>query len=289
MTALILEKQAARVSAPDYYSDLGLFLFLRDARERLMCMLGAYFDDSGTHGGAPVVAVAGFIAKAEQWDKLCQEWQETLDWFNGRHGFKLTHFHMATFMSKQGEFKGMNKEQAEILLDKLVSFIKLRCCYALSSVMPVKLYEEIIGDDLRKPVGSPYTLCALMCMLSGKRWAQSQGFNEPMAFIFESGTQHWGEISEAFEKAQKTRDLGGLFIDDSLTLQLKARPPLQAADILAWALRRQIPKGKTRKDIPFGQCYEKLSTLQGRRLFWNRTRLEGVKQHAIRDKAIELD
>lgn len=37
-------------------------------------MLRAYFDDSGTHADAPVIAVGGVIGTDDQWRQFLQKW-----------------------------------------------------------------------------------------------------------------------------------------------------------------------------------------------------------------------
>ncbi len=49
-----------------------------------MSIFDGYFDESGMHeggtlGASPVVVMAGFIDKTDQWAKFTDEWQAILD------------------------------------------------------------------------------------------------------------------------------------------------------------------------------------------------------------------
>ena len=239
-----------------------------------MCMLGAYFDDSGTHGPSPLVAVAGHVGKAEQWDKFNQEWQDTLHRFNRQYGFNLTHFRMSAFMNKQGEFKGMTDSQAEILLDKLITFMNIRSPFRVWCSVSKRDYDEVIGDEYSKICGSPFTICAQICILEAKLWTESHSHNDPVAFIFEDGTLHKGEVLDAFDQAKKQSQLDGLFLADTLTFAPKWLPPLQAADMLAWGARRLIRKGTQKTDLKFHRCTSKLANSTYKSMYFGRNHLE---------------
>src|SRR5574337_667214 len=46
-----------------------------DPEGRFMAMLAAYFDESGIHSDSSVVAVAGYVAPVNEWQKLELEWR----------------------------------------------------------------------------------------------------------------------------------------------------------------------------------------------------------------------
>lgn len=83
-----------RESRPEYTTrEFFAPFFPKNAGERLIAMLRAYFDDSGTHtgggrGSSPVVVVGGIIATDDQHDKLKETWDSRLKPYN------LPHFHM---------------------------------------------------------------------------------------------------------------------------------------------------------------------------------------------------
>ncbi len=39
-------------------------------------LVGAFFDDSGTHDGSPVLALGGVLGTGEQWDAFEKAWQK---------------------------------------------------------------------------------------------------------------------------------------------------------------------------------------------------------------------
>ena len=55
---------------PDYLYSLEVLALRAWGR----AMLGAFFDDSGTHDGSPVVAMGGLLGTDEQWRTFEERW-----------------------------------------------------------------------------------------------------------------------------------------------------------------------------------------------------------------------
>src|SRR5215469_8258118 len=83
-----------------YLTELAPLLFPMGTRNGLMAILAGYFDDSGTHDSSTCVVVAGAVASVNQWNRLAQEWAQTIEPWNLLHGY----FHMADFVSGQGAY-----------------------------------------------------------------------------------------------------------------------------------------------------------------------------------------
>src|SRR5437868_5022689 len=86
-----------------------------------MVMLTAYFDESGTDGRSPIVAVGGHLSTVERWEAFQLEWKGFLQ----NNGVQT--FHATDLIHGYGEFtkdRGWNKKRAESALriaDKIVS------------------------------------------------------------------------------------------------------------------------------------------------------------------------
>ena len=46
---------------------------------RVMALLNAYFDETGTHDGSPATLVAGFVGMADAWSAVEGRWRAVLD------------------------------------------------------------------------------------------------------------------------------------------------------------------------------------------------------------------
>ena len=77
-----------------------LQIWLPDGGSTLM--LEAYLDESGTHGGSPVMCVAGYLIGSAQ----CSRFQVNWDEFIGRFG--LDYFHMAECAHGTGAFANVS-------------------------------------------------------------------------------------------------------------------------------------------------------------------------------------
>src|ERR1700730_11372312 len=85
-------------------------------------MFTIYFDASGTPDNHPALALAGFIAKTEQWIEFEKNWKDTL------HTYGVTEMHMKKFAHGVGEFAPWkdDKRKRRCFMERLISIIKTR-------------------------------------------------------------------------------------------------------------------------------------------------------------------
>jgi hypothetical protein len=214
-----------------YLSSLADAIFPFGAKERLMALLQAYFDESGTHeGGAqgpsPFVVVAGYVGLAEQWGKFQEEWMATLQ----KRG--LHEFHMSEFIAGRGPFRRMDKLARFWLLLDLLFVIQNHSLIGIYCVISTDDFSDALDEFEPRP--TPYTMCAWECIAHVKFWQKEQGHPGPVAFMFEDGSSRKGDILKGWQKAKRKVECR----DDSFGFYPKHLLPLQAADITAWTLRR---------------------------------------------------
>lgn len=208
---------------------LSSIVFPSSARERNMAMMSVYFDES-TGNGSPILVVAGFLSTDAQWLLFEREWRAVLD------NFGLRAFHMQHFATRKGEFRGMDEPVRKRLLDGLLGIIRNRTMLGFASAVHLAAFNELFKGNERIATGSPYNLCALSCNLHVGEWAKSNYQIEPIAFFYDMGNRHGGEVFDTFRDEKKDGAnveyrLGSLTFEDDEILV-----PLQAADIAAYEL-----------------------------------------------------
>ena len=74
-------------------------------------MLKAYFEDAGTHDGAPVAVMGGLIGTVEQWDELEKRWDRQLvDPLPEVGKSRLSAFHMADCEASRGSSEIISRQ-----------------------------------------------------------------------------------------------------------------------------------------------------------------------------------
>ncbi len=131
-------------------------------------MMEAYFDESGTHEGSPVMCVAGYLFETEQAKRLDLEWAEALS------DFGITHFHAAPCAHGVGEFSVLNSKQRTDLLVRLIGIIKRRMTIGIG----VSVSETDFGarSAPKWERGGPYMLCAFQVLGAVTAWAEKNSY-----------------------------------------------------------------------------------------------------------------
>jgi len=198
----------------------------------------AYVDDSGTHEGAKILALCGFLADANVWEGLDEAWKGVLakpEWPT-----RVTEFHSFDCVHGEGEFGPP-------------------WTYALRLALYGDLVNVLLGHNLRA-IGSavvPLHFCSIS--IEDLEILKSERMGTPLEFTFHllmqqiihRGYEYWPaeEVGVVFDNSNREvetifrelyvayRDnfeLGEMLMRSPGFLSGKDSTPLQAADLLAY-------------------------------------------------------
>jgi len=193
----------------------------------------AYIDDSASQTGECVLWLAGYLNSAGDWAMFSQAWDDEL-----KQAPSIGYLKMSEALFFKGEFKGWDTAQRD---EKLRGFARvIRHFQPASFGMSISLAQFDKWVSGKGPHGlSAYYLCAHMVIQKVAEFAKSRDLIPPIDFFFD---QHDGlnstlnlvkdALVENMPRQQRRMVGGAFFRDDKDVL------PIQAADMLAWYLRR---------------------------------------------------
>lgn len=186
-------------------------------------VLSGYFDASGHPDQHKVMTVGGFVSRADKWKRFDRSWGAIL----AEQG--ISAFHMTDYVSSQGEFakfKGKSALRKEFQT-KLSDCIATNINKAIRFTLILPDYNLVNQKfRLRESAGSPYSLCAFMCLQEAVQWARRKKAEKNFICYFEDGDKDKGEFKRRGEKTLPPPGLQFLGKD-------KIRP-FEAADFMAW-------------------------------------------------------
>lgn len=221
----------------------------RGERERREFMvLQAFIDDSGNEPTDPVYVLAGFVADSLAWAKFSDEWQAALD-----EPPRLAYFKMKEAERLQDEFdrrKGWNEKLRD---DRLITFCRIIQKHAIYRVHVSLQHADFIKHiksletPIRRSVSNhPYYLLFHHLILTVAAVRLSFGASGKVNFIFDEqgslgddAVHYWNNFMVHALRSSGT----------DFTPHIGTRPkfenekefkPLQAADLYAWQLHRNI-------------------------------------------------
>jgi hypothetical protein len=229
-------------------------------------IIQAYMDETGIHDGAPITAVAGYLASEEMWRKFSEEWTAVLREFGVRV------FHATDYENFKGGFKGWTLEKKVRFAECLFPILPANTWIGLGYAVVNQDYEDALQghERLKAMLSSPYMLCFQGIIERLARPFQGNPTRDRLAFFFENNDFE----REAFLCWDwlKRQTFGEKLV--SITFGSKNDfVPCQAADALAYETYKALDnqrfgKGRTRKSLEVMQ-----STNNTRILFWDRENL----------------
>jgi len=198
----------------------------------------AFLDASGVEHQGRVLTVGGFVANYEQWMRFEREWNLVLEEFG------VKYFRMAEFAHSTGqysEWKG-KEDRRRSFLKKLTSVIRIRVRRSFGLALLLDDYNAVNADfELSERLGHPFPLAGVTCVNMIGAWAENASVKTPILFTFEKGDSHRGELIEQLDKHFH------LLPNFGTKTQYN---PLQAADFVAWELRKLAVDYLAIKDEP---------------------------------------
>jgi hypothetical protein len=224
------------------FSHVARVLLPQSSREGLIIVLSAYFDDSGTHGDAEIIVMAGFIGTEEQWKPFDEAWATKLKNPLPEAGKPpLKRFHMANCEARQGEFIGYSEPESDAVIHdfrQLILDAKLA-----GHVMAVDrvAWDELIIGPLRIFFGDAEWFCLNSCLTFAISKAKEQATDKVISLVFDNRPEVVkASFQEPLSKFQTSFYNGDPRFPDwphligSSFLSSEVIRPLQAADMLAW-------------------------------------------------------
>jgi hypothetical protein len=221
-----------------------------------LVMLVAYFDESVSEIGTKGYVLAGYVQSVEVWEKFSDEWATVLEATP-----TLKSFHMSEAWSAlrttgalrdTNSFFGWEKEQVQTKLDALTSIIRkyrpwsIECRFSSSDFKAH--IEKVAPYDLK----SPWLWCYFGIIQKLAELHLTMGLSDKVEFVFDKKDE---EVKTALFFYQGFTD----FQTPAQRAMLCGSPqfkndedivPLQAADILVWALRRDGADASVVEDLP---------------------------------------
>jgi hypothetical protein len=246
-------------------------------------MLSAYFDESGTHKQAPIIVIAGWIAGDKEWIKFSNKWQAVLTKYN------LPYFHMSEWEGGHGLYKNMTEKEKRLLIDRLTTIIKKHASIGIFGAFHRSTYDEVLreiyGDDYKNKFVKPYGVCAMRCIETTRRWMTSKSLDGPLAYVFETGARYSGQFFEAFKAMQKIPRLKRMYPGGMSFYDKRDMLPLQAADILAYEMYRELINHTKNHLNPRRDVLLNLySTIPIRGTFYDKNMLRTFIKYLVKDK-----
>lgn len=210
----------------------------RDTLVVLMSDLIAYFDDSGHPDDQDAVVTAGWVATAEQWLRLEQQWKERCNAWGITEPFHMTEFETPGAST----YANIPKEKRNGFLYSLLSLIRTRVQYGFLTIIPMADYKdanELYAID--QFMGAPFAIAGRQCIGQMKLWADRNKKNFPQIIaVFEDGTKHKGDLLEIFRR------------DEFPTPCFRKKSDvtaIQSSDLFAWESFKAFKTGIVRPSL----------------------------------------
>ncbi|WP_213739653.1 DUF3800 domain-containing protein [Bradyrhizobium sp. dw_411] len=218
-------------------------------------MLQAFIDDSGNDGRSPVFVLAGFIASADQWKVFSDEWDNIL---NPKIGFRMGVLKMADVYRNRvrgSRYKGLSDAERDARLKALIQLVNRHAMHGVVSVVPYELYNCIIKGNFNlqstNSLDRPYFLSFFGVMTRLFQITEKLNLGDKIEFIFDTQDNE----SKAILMSEYDRFIS--LAPDNIAALSGGYPsfkkdeeslPLQAADMLAWHIRKHYSDQDSGKD-----------------------------------------
>jgi hypothetical protein len=193
-------------------------------------VLGAFFDDSGTHSTSLVVAMGGLVGTEPQWDAFERRWlallKEPLP-----DKPPLEQFHLAPCRNGQGEFIGYSQAERDHVTYRFRQVILETGFVTVAVAADTAVWNELVVGDLADELGTALQFCFFKCVETVSQVIRFSRPGEPIDMYFDKGTEsHLEVLAEMF------RQLKGNFpeIENLAFAPVKQCIALQGADMIAY-------------------------------------------------------
>lgn len=206
-------------------------------RGRILVFLQAFVDESACDSGDKRLFMAGYLQRADVWAEFAVHWEAAL-----HESPRIEFLHMVEANNLRGEFAGWSERKRDSKLLKLASVIRKFDFVSFEFSIPQKAYFDTLTPVSPRGL-NPHFSCVLLTIFSVGRMLNENKVDMPVEFIFDrkDGTEQDIDLFYEFCVESLSDDVKKIikkpkFEDDDNLY------PLQAADMLAWHVRRNYER-----------------------------------------------
>jgi hypothetical protein len=193
-------------------------------------------DDSGSDKGDRRLFMAGFVSTAENWALFSDAWAAEL-----RAGKPINYLKMREANSRDGEFCGWTQGEVREKLARLKALVDYFAPMSFHNSMSRSADWEAFRAIAPRGLGNAHFSCTFGIVSSVCRFAASHKHPSKIEFIFDTQAEIEDEVDLFFEYMAESipKEARALIARKPRYEDDKTFAPLQAADMLAWHLRRR--------------------------------------------------
>lgn len=199
-------------------------------------MLRAYVDDSVSNIGDRRLVLAGLIQSEATWATFDRDWRRVL-----AESPTISYFKMAEAQNRRDQFKGFSEKERNRKLYALADVIARHAPWGFHASVSISDYRELVEPAAPFPMRTPYFLLFYAILFGVARMHKALSVNEPCDFIFDqcSGLDK-KTLPMLKDMIASSGGLWGDRIGDEVRFaDDKDEVAIQAADLLAWLIRRE--------------------------------------------------
>lgn len=202
---------------------------------KVMVMFKAYFDDSGSDEGNKTLLLAGCVQRYSVWANFSIEWEAVL-----ATEPSIRYFHMREARKLEGEFAHWKAKNRDAKIRRLAELAANYRPWTITAWISRKEHDAILRPIAPFLLRQPYLSVFYAVIITLARWHYDDGVTLPVDYVFDDqgavGAEAvlWYDQIKKWQKPEIAALMGSVpkFENDKQVL------PLQAADMLAWHIRR---------------------------------------------------
>ncbi|MCH8112992.1 MAG: DUF3800 domain-containing protein [Proteobacteria bacterium] len=208
--------------------------------ERLLVILTAYLDESGTHDGSPITLMSGWVGKAGRWNQYDKKWRHLLK------KRQLSHIHTKDIVQGSGVFSNRAEwpvDRREALFAKAADLAPRHALFGMTVFLRNDDYDQVYANVMaRKPrklkLDTKYGICFSVCIKYIFGTLENLGVDKDLELhlILEQGHNNAGDAQRIFDdvfcKYAPPQHVEA--VKSFSFLKKKEAPALQGADLLAY-------------------------------------------------------
>jgi hypothetical protein len=198
-------------------------------------MLQAFVDDSASDSGDQRFFLCAYVNTAEKWADFSDSWQVAM-----HAPPPIEYLKMAEAQNLRGQFRGWSAADRDAKVLLLAKTIRRYRPWSVECSVSREEFRRILKPAAPYPLQNPYFGCFYGVIYSVARFHHANGVTVPTDFVFDEQGSVGVDAAMYYQwlKDDLGHDWVGLLGSTPVIRDDKLVLPLQAADMLAWHVRR---------------------------------------------------